>query len=60
MHEKSWTEIRVKMFRRGITFSAIAKQFGVTRQHVQGLVKRGHAVRGKGLSILKEFYGRLE
>jgi len=60
MTEKEWVEIRVKMFRRGITFSSIAEKFDVTRQHVQMTIRKGHATRGKKIAILKEFYGRLE
>jgi DNA-binding transcriptional regulator LsrR (DeoR family) len=60
MTEREWAEIRVKMFRRGVTFSSIAKHFGVTRQHVQNTIREGRAFRGKRIAILKEFYGRLE
>ncbi len=58
MSKDEWMKLRIKMFKKGITFSSVASHHSVSRQRIHQVIKKGYPAKNKAKEILDDFYGR--
>jgi uncharacterized protein (DUF433 family) len=59
MNDEKWIRVRVKMLKNGVTFSSIAKKFGLSRQRVNAIIKHGYPAKRRAKEILDYFYKQI-
>jgi len=59
LDKKELIELRIKMLKKGITFSSMAQEYNISRQRIHQIIKAGYPAEGKKKRILDDFFGRL-